>query len=545
MKLVNNWILGFKMTYYGPIEWEGLQEEYNTDLPLKSTFLPHGTKKMRIFRDTHYNIKGEITGEYNDIKELRELELIGSRGFGERFIKLKDIWIEEIFPYPESRRVVKYEFTNFIGSMGIKHGFNGGTFNFSLSASSVKRIFGLPKNSPKMAWLTEWFLNGPKNYIYLSNTTNTLTKKYERKRDMTLYNPNVTLSQEILDNIKEDNLSFESWSQGGVSHLFVEYQHEGEERFFIIHSVKDIFGPSWSKNIGIEYRSKWGIPDHEERRKINEIVNFIIGRRLIKIGWTKFNKDGQIIEDKVFNPGIPSNINIFNLCKRGDEPPVNFIDPYVKTNILILFNELIPPFLESYAELNLDEVLWRYWLSDLLPPYAKLVSLAGSFELLVDSWYKSTKSKTHTKFLPKNKFKRLSNEIKALNKAIEKLECTDEYECENFENNKKKIINKVSQLNNMGSKASIENFFNEIGLKIDTIEKKAIEYRNIPAHGTIVDSDGFKAIYEYEYAYKTLLNRAILKILDFDGEYIDYYNLEKPERHIDLPIFVKHKKQHH
>lgn len=171
-----------------------------------------------------------------------------------------------------------------------------------------------------------------------------------------------------------------------------------------------------------------------------------------------------------------------------------------------------------------------------LPSYARLIILAGGLELLSGCWHGSNESKSHGKFLPKNEFNKLfKDELVAIQKKLNDLKCEDD-DCNNFDKNKDRIYQNVFKLNDMGTKASITNFFREINLNIGEIEEKAIECRNEPAHGNILNVNEFAKLKRYEIAYRTLFNRAILKLLEYDGDYIDYYNQLQTSKNINEPI---------
>ena len=76
--------------------------------------------------------------------------------------------------------------------------------------------------------------------------------------------------------------------------------------------------------------------------------------------------------------------------------------------------------------LNLDEVLWGYWLADQLPLGADLPVLATSVEILMNPWYKSKKSKSKGTYMPKAEFdKLLKDEFKAIEAKLEGVEYGD------------------------------------------------------------------------------------------------------------------------
>jgi hypothetical protein len=78
-------------------------------------------------------------------------------------------------------------------------------------------------------------------------------------------------------------------------------------------------------------------------------------------------------------------------------------------------------------------------------------------------------------------------------------------------------------------------FFEELGLPVGAGEDAVVRSRNISAHGGKSDRP-HQDLVMLGTGYRTLLNRVILKVLGFKGEYIDYSVIGHPARGIDEPI---------
>jgi hypothetical protein len=399
--------------------------------------------------------------------------------------------------------------------------------NFLISASSLNQIFSLEP----VSWLTEWYINAPK-YFYNRWTSRSLEFTYKRNRH-DLGNKK-SFNKELIFKTEPKEIV-------GPDYIFVEFKNEKENDVkFIIHHVPDFYHPKWSPKLGIEYRTEWNIPNKDDREKISEMISFLFGRQLIYLGQTKFDELGEPVQESLVTPEIDYEINLSNISHRPSLNPIKYIFPKSNSRALNTIethlNQLIPVYFEKRDELHFDEVFRRYWLSMSLPSYARLVILAGGLELLSGCWHKSNESKSHGKFLPKNEFRKLfKDELDAIQKKLDKLKCEAE-DCDDFDKSKERIYQKVFELNDMGTKASITNFFREINLNIGKIEEKAIECRNEPAHGNILNVNEFEKLKRYEEAYRSLFNRAILKLLDYNGNYIDYYNQLHTSRNINEPI---------
>ncbi len=73
-------------------------------------------------------------------------------------------------------------------------------------------------------------------------------------------------------------------------------------------------------------------------------------------------------------------------------------------------------------------------------------------------------------------------------------------------------------------------------MPIGKVERQAIKARNTTAHGAASYSDEkIVELLGFQSAYQTLFNRVILKILGFEGKYIDTTAASFVERGIDEP----------
>jgi hypothetical protein len=91
---------------------------------------------------------------------------------------------------------------------------------------------------------------------------------------------------------------------------------------------------------------------------------------------------------------------------------------------------------------------------------------------------------------------------------------------------------------NMGVNESLEFFFEEIGLPVGEVEWAAIAARNPMAHGSseLFDASKYDEMLHATFAYRTLFNRIILKLLDYSGTYVDRSVEGWPERALDEPM---------
>ena len=131
----------------------------------------------------------------------------------------------------------------------------------------------------------------------------------------------------------------------------------------------------------------------------------------------------------------------------------------------------------------------------------------------MNKWFKSANSKRKTRIIEKSTYKKLIKDIRPI--FEEKFG-----ECE-------LIMNNFNQMNELSINKSFERFFKEIGLKVGDVEIEAIKSRNDPVHGNDLDTETICNLIVYSKIYQVMLNRVILILLNYEGEYV-FTNLIQP-----------------
>jgi hypothetical protein len=154
----------------------------------------------------------------------------------------------------------------------------------------------------------------------------------------------------------------------------------------LITKVPKGIGPDWyrTSNIGIEYRADWKrIHDGKEQEEIRELCSFIFGRQLLPVGYTIYDKDGNIVEGCAYNPwgNDPKS-----LCLNCDIPPIR-IEGNSKADDLI--SQLLPTYCKLRDDYHLNDGLWAYWLARTMPVGMDLPILAAGVEAIMNGWFGS------------------------------------------------------------------------------------------------------------------------------------------------------------
>jgi hypothetical protein len=97
------------------------------------------------------------------------------------------------------------------------------------------------------------------------------------------------------------------------------------------------------------------------------------------------------------------------------------------------------------------------------------------------------------------------------------------------------MLNKISGAFRKGVNEKMTFFFNLLGMEIGKTEKAAINLRNKMAHGKR-DYQKEETIFDdivLTRVYQVLFNRIVLKLLGYQGYYIDYSMENSPSRPLD------------
>jgi hypothetical protein len=357
----------------------------------------------------------------------------------------------------------------------------------------------------KIATIQEWYLTGKTNINFPRSTTRSVDKSFKRLRSGT--DP-------------EDKSTLVKSSGSSRDHLLVKYA----DTSFIVSKVPTKYGPDWSFSISIEYRQSFGrIPNEEERESISELVSFIFGNQLLKIGQTSYDNSTSLTLQEYQNPW---GDNVVSRCQRQGFPPIDIGNFQDWGRVEILLNELVTPYLTERNSLRLNDALWKYWLAKYSSLGTNLPILSSALETLAERVLKNHPETKHYYINFKEFTKLIEDELASIEKKIRS------------NAHKGKIINKLKGASQRGSNEKLEMMFEIINLPIEKIELKAIKARNKMAHsslGEISDKEIIETI-RLTRAYETLFNRVLLKILSYKGKYIDYYTLGHPYRDIDEPI---------
>lgn len=297
----------------------------------------------------------------------------------------------------------------------------------------------------------------------------------------------------------------------------------GKNAFDII-KIDKAHEPEWSNKVAIEYRVEYGyIPNDEERKKINCLVSFLLGKQLLSVCVLGFDIQGELVRGEFYD-AKDYNFDLEKVNTLPSKSPIDFLRYENRYNFVNALESLLPKFLMVYEHYQFEDILNYYWYARLLAPDVNLPLAAAVLENIMKKWYKTSNSKSKGVLMLKEDYDSLTSHL------IEEVE--KQLEGYLYKSN---IVNRLSRCFNMGVGERFEIFFAEIQLKIGTLEKEALKARNSMSHdiGQLKDED-LQKNYLCNEAYFVLLNRVILKLLGYKGNYVDYSCIGFPVKHIDI-----------
>jgi len=310
----------------------------------------------------------------------------------------------------------------------------------------------------------------------------------------------------------------------GISRDFFILQVK--ELKIIIQKIEKKYLPDWSCGIAIEYRGDIStLPDSLTRKEISVFISFIFGIQLLSIGSTHYDLENKPI---VSFGNSPWGNNAISICNMNPRPPFHYNNNEIEKTLSILLEK----FLLVCNKFNLSETIWKLWIGREQPIGTNLPIYASGIETLGDKYLKekniiNKKSKTDNKKyneLIQDEYDSLSIKLK-------------DYQFGKF------VLNKLKNPTNYGIGEKMKLFFESLGFNFDenSVESKAMQARNEMTHESLseISDTRIEKFVRNTNAYITLYNRLILKLLDYNGKYIDYYNFGHPLRGIDENINIE------
>lgn len=353
------------MKYLSKIEWEFLQEEKEISFIEETNLDLFEVTKIYLKRNEKYEILLGIIGKVNqhdseEIKKLNQPVDIHIKTKFHTYNLFSCHIIKDTMTYPQNE------------------------YNVVFKVQNVERNINKYSDNEEY-FIKEWYLNSTQDsLIFKRGTSFNIKKEFIKTRD-------ISKNSEL-------NILEESMPDSILDSLFLELN----DYSILLQEVPQKFGPDWSKNLGIEYQKELNIPPQDIRKKIVEIISFLLGRFLIKIGETHYDKDWNIINDSCQSPLIPIQIDLKQICKKSDRSCIDFYEgfplPIVEKRICYIINNYL-----NEDKIDLSYVIHQLLLSMIVPVEAEIVMIGACLDKLSEIWFKSSKSKSNGELIEKKK----------------------------------------------------------------------------------------------------------------------------------------------
>lgn len=452
--------------------------------------------KFRVFRDNDYNINIsciiELTqfnqNNYNKKKTINNKELLIGSTIPEG--KLKINLCEDYSVVFESCYVVK----------------NTRTINKKEYIITCRHIEG-KDSSKSFSVLKEWLLNGDSTGLYYYSN-----KMFNFEVEEATFGSYGDLEFPI------KQLNTVRGCQGSFIHI------KYKDTAFDIHFIDKSYGPQWSNNLSISYFEKYGrIPSLKERNIIRNYLSFFIGKKLIYVGNSTFDENGNQIGFVMETPNTYS-FDIKKICLNAAEAPIGTNYDSLP-NYFNVVQKYIETFEAIYDKLDFESFFNSYWYAKRVAKPIDLPILASALEHLMKKWYENVEMNPETLLIAKKDFSKRIQPIKELVKN----QFIDTIHTERMERF-------IYKMNIMSVNEQMLNFFKKIGMPLGKDELMALKARNISVHGAYdKNSNDYKEIFKISQIYENIITRVVLKLLNYSGKYIDYGIIGYPEKDINCP----------
>lgn len=298
-------------------------------------------------------------------------------------------------------------------------------------------------------------------------------------------------------------------------------------------------GPNWSQKVAIEYHCQsHEVPTKSQRETITELVSFLLGRHLLRVGSSCF----LLNELASFDAISPWGDDIISICSSADNNPIDL--DFGNSKIEKLIEKLLPAYEVQRRDVHINELIWALWIAKRMPVSLDLPIYASALESLSATYLKKNGWSSKKDFLSNPEKNAI---IQAVTPLLDRNHYRDdilkqikEISIDGLSGNLRRkiakaitpvirenryreiILKKVDTIRDITIGERLRIFFRELDLELGTVENLAIKARNDVVHRmALVDSNSDDGI-RYGATYRALVHRVLLRLLGYTGKYVDY-----------------------
>jgi len=377
---------------------------------------------------------------------------------------------------------------------------NGTTATITCSTSTIKKIDTSKKYSQKEKFTIDWVTNlDIGNYTWSSwireNKENTITRNFQSTKK--------TIS--FVE--KRDN------NTNNSKCCCIE-----------VNGFSIFFGHTECSQIDKKYHTGFILYsqecDGEFRKKVRNALSFILGSKLVHVS--------SVLKDENYNSieyEIHTQFAINELYHSSFSLPPSPLHPTNAKYMLLGEEEIglmVQKIINSYDDYDFSHFSWLYWHAVASPLHLKGVGFGATLEFIQRKFIEKNAAKFHTKLVDKSLWKSLHQSLSQTLKEADYLNQDD----------KKLLLNKLSNLNQTPQSILTNRFYEALELCLGTLEITSFKQRNNSAHGNKSNDSEIIPLIREVKILRILCNRIILRIYNLSDLYNDFYSFGFPIRYL-------------
>lgn len=264
-----------------------------------------------------------------------------------------------------------------------------------------------------------------------------------------------------------------------------------------------------------------GDPSPEFRTKIMNCLSFALGVYLVRLGWSAFNEDSDLVACSAIRGYALSN-RAFELAAQ---PPAPLGLKYLHEIDPKFLSRMVSALYKQYDSLRLGSLCWAYWHATAATPHIAAVHWGAAIEALQAAYLEANPNAIKTVLLEKEVWRALGGKFNA---AVDELTVD--------ENIRQVLRNKVGSFNNPPQAIITERLLKILKLQFGKREKDAWKRRNDAGHGNEIDPDGYVELIRDIKLLRIRLHKMLFAMTGASDSYNDDFTIGHAVRKLGEPV---------
>jgi len=264
-----------------------------------------------------------------------------------------------------------------------------------------------------------------------------------------------------------------------------------------------------------------GNPSPEFRMKIVNCLSFALGLYLVRLGWSTFNEDSDLVACSAVRGYALSN-RAFELAAQ---PPAPLGLKYLHEIDPIFLSRLVSAMYKHYDSLRLGSLCWAYWHAAAATPHIAAVHWGAAIEALQAAYLDTDKGAIQNTLIEKDAWRALSGKFNA---AVNELMVDEDIRAV--------LRNKVGSFNNPPQAIITERLVKVLKLQFGEREKTAWKRRNDAGHGNAIDPDGYIELIRDIKLLRIRLHKLLFAMTGASDSYNDDFTIGHAVRKLGEPV---------